>query len=672
MLNHFIKLINHNFYNDYDNAILFESEAERDAYFNVASLFSAFTKDDKVNFDYGNYLYTRTAIKIDSTAWAVQNYNYAIVKDILNNKYYFYFIRNITYDSGGYANTNKTQAMLDLELDIMTTIYPALCEGDKIAPCLINQAHIERFTIDLSDNLHFRVNSDSELLQGTGSDSKQLIMRARMPIFMAPDKTLNSPLNDWLNDNILCWAYIYCENKPFTFRDIDDNDTHTVNLGNIRYSTVNGAYVVYCVPIYRTYVYGTTTPVNSNIFVSDSVTTHQRPITKTALQNFITDNGATIINVKFSYMPPFESKNYIDGTDYEINAQGLFFKGTSPHDLVYYDTVITTTSNFEFCNINTIDCLIKVNEQNNTTVNAYIKYPQAITDLYDEQKTKNELINGPRNIKFNPDIIKSNLSIIKLTDSTGTEYNTAPLTLIQNDIAVNFLYTEALTPDVTKGYLRFKDANNIHSSRYNFTGLIINNDCSIPYSTNILQEYLAQNKNFFIQSAFASLFAGISAGKNGISKGFLTAGENILQTAMEFDNIKGRGDHVKNATGNAIFTFLLNDSDSVEGEDAGLFIEFDQALDIELKKQDDYNALYGYPVNLLDKITNIQHNRLYYDFIQADLTHINASMPTIIFNKFKEIFNKGIRLWHVQQDYTIPDFETAYNSNNPELIIVEA
>ena len=166
MLNHFIKLTNHNFYNDYDNAILFESEAERDAYFDVASLFSAFTNDDKVNFDYGNYLYTRTAIKIESTAWAVKNYNYAIVKDILNNKYYFYFIRNITYDSGGYANTSKTQAMLDLELDIMTTIYPALCEGDKLAPCLINQAHVDRFTIDSSNNLHFRVNSDSELLQG--------------------------------------------------------------------------------------------------------------------------------------------------------------------------------------------------------------------------------------------------------------------------------------------------------------------------------------------------------------------------------------------------------------------------------------------------------------------------------------------------------------------------
>ena len=680
MLNHYIKLLKHNFYNDYENAILFESEAERDAYFNVSSLFSNLTNADQVNFDYGNYLNTKATVRTDAKAVASADYNYAIVKDKKNSKYYFYFITNMRYDSAG-IDANTTNVVLDLELDVMTTYYPSLVSGNKIGKCNISRAHGERFTIDNNNELHFICNKKSIFSQvDTFDKPKFLKSRASLTPLIQTNATGINNFNTWVENNVLCWLYIYTREAEYTFHKMSSNANDTEWLNFISYGKddfanqqiLTAGYGVSCVPVYKR---GCTARMK---FVDNlTLPTKEIYIDIPGFLRFINNgnNSEGVYNAKLSYIPPFTSKKYVYDTDFTIdsNTGDLLIKSSTfgSKDIgLYFDAGggvtldnLTAYNSFEGGDSNNHGI---INVPRQITIN----YPfttgnRDLRLIFNPVLTKSDFL-GNRNTKFNPALKNEHFTNLKFTDTAGNEYTTPVYSVLQNDLGYNFILTEILTPDVTKVFLRFLDMNDFHNNPNNLDGLILSNDLSIPFSESDLATFLANNKNFFMQSMFG-------AGMQVINKNPAGAVTGLVNDYFKLNNLQESGGRIQNANGNGLFNFLINGDEIWNAiESNGLIIEYNQALDIELQKQDDYNALCGYPVNLIDSINNVQHLRLYYDFVQADIKYINTSLQLNIINKIKEIFSKGVRLWHLDSDYALPDYNTAINSNNPELSIVEA
>lgn len=70
---------------------------------------------------------------------------------------------------------------------------------------------------------------------------------------------------------------------------------------------------------------------------------------------------------------------------------------------------------------------------------------------------------------------------------------------------------------------------------------------------------------------------------------------------------------------------------------------------------DDYFTMFGYKVNCIE-VPKL-HTRKYWNYIETRDININADIPQIHLNKIKDMFNKGVTLWH---SYDVGD----YSQNN--------
>lgn len=639
-----IKILNYNFDKDYDNVRLFENKDAQSRFFdNIQNA----TKLDNVNFICKDLInasvtfYTNDFISLKK----LLNYNYAVITNSENNEKLYFFINSIEQGSGGLIILNMT-------IDVFNTYIFDI----TFSKAQIERAHVDRW-IKTGNTLNFNFNENSNLFEREQIKdlSKRLTYRERMLAHY--DLTANSQFNQWLNDNVACWVYIYLSAGNYVSTNGNkSNQTTTVN--NIKYINKSqsqpGGTAVLCYPIYKT-----DKRIYQNVVYSTELTKRQEWI-GSAWEDFKVKNDVTPYTIKYSLLAPFAVTNF-DSRLWEIDDNGdLSLAGWSGLNNLFYD------NNNYFVSIGYQD----ISQPVKMTVNKL---------TYDKDIAVSEIIANSNLTKYNPKMYNSDIKSLSIKIN-GNEYEYDIAKINSNNPTFN--YYEVLTPDITKSLLVLNPPNNsiyVKDTANNYSGLMATQDMSIIFSNTKLDEFLANNKNAFLSFQTNQVFAGVKgiagavaagattsalggptnpvlAGVNVASAGINTV-TNLIQNSIQFgltiDNMRSAPNTLVNANGNAI---LLNAI-----QELGCYLEIYEAIPYEQDMVNDYIRYYGYTVNIIDDLHKYFNSRKVYNYVKTNVNNIDGPVSNNVKDIFKEMFNRGIRIWHID--------DIDFNKSNYEVIL---
>lgn len=639
-----IKILNYNFDKDYDNVRLFENKDAQSRFFdNIQNA----TKLDDVNFICKDLInasvtfYTNDFISLKK----LLNYNYAVITNSENNEKLYFFINSIEQGSGGLIILNMT-------IDVFNTYIFDI----TFSKAQIERAHIDRW-IKTGNTLNFNFNENSNLFEREQIKdlSKRLTYKERMLAHY--DLTANSQFNQWLNDNVACWVYIYLSAGNYTSTDGNgSNKTTTVN--NIKYINKSqsqpGGTAVLCYPIYKT-----DKRIYQNVVYSSELTKRQEWI-GSAWEDFKVKNTVTPYTIKYSLLAPFAVTNF-DIRLWEIDDNGdLSLAGWSGLNDLFYD------NNNYFVSIGYQD----ISQPVKMTVNKL---------TYDKDIAVSEIITNSNLTKYNPKMYNSDIKSL-LIKINGNEYEYDIAKINSNNPTFN--YYEVLTPDITKSLLVLNPPDNsiyIKATANNYSGLMATQDMSILFSNTKLDEFLANNKNAFLSFQTNQVFAGVKGIAGAVAAGATTSAlggptnpvlsgvnvasavtstaTNLIQNSIQFgltiDNMRSAPNTLVNANGNAI---LLNAI-----QELGCYLEIYEAIPYEQDMVNDYIRYYGYTVNIIDDLQKYFNSRKVYNYVKTNVNNIDGPVSNNVKDIFKEMFNRGIRIWHID--------DIDFNKSNYEVIL---
>lgn len=647
MVNYQIALTNAIFDDTYRNVLRFDTRAEQEAYFNVNTLF---VNAPLCNFAVGSLYASRVVVDYkDATTIdlnELMNNNYCIVKDNTPGatlKYYYYFVKNAQKD-------NANRLICDLELDVYQTYYIDLTFGD----CTILRAHLNRF-IDNGDNtVSFDATPNSKLFEREEIQDlpKRLVARHRV-----------NTGNSFVDDNIICWMYIYLDpHHEFKFYT-PNNTQQTINAYRINEAGLPTNIGCLVVPIVRR-------PINLTVIMSTGTYT-------TTLGNFnstgaqflrgfeaLNNDYEYIYSIKLSLMPPSATFNEIteNMTLNDSNVSGNTFASmriknfgngflVAVKDLDTYLSGVLLTSPY-----NTNGALDKL------TLGS-------VTLAKNLTFNKDDIVGADANSNYNPKLNNGDYYELNLCDTAGNSF-TYDLQKF-NSKTLQVLMTEPLTPDFTKNYTRLNPPQNntlyVAETTQNLLGLVTSNDNTILMPTSAYQTMIANNKNFFAQNSFNrnmnaldSLFNAAKASKGNAAEFGINTVEagidyarSVINQEYEIDNLRNAPSSIQAANGNFIFSALCSKP--------GIYIEEYDITENSRKAVNDYMMLYGFNYNRIDNIKNVDNIRKNYNYVRAYIEEIDAgvvNISNIVHNRLREIFARGVRMWNTRTfDYTKENYE---------------
>lgn len=247
-----------------------------------------------------------------------------------------------------------------------------------------------------------------------------------------------------------------------------------------------------------------------------------------------------------------------------------------------------------------------------------------------------------------------------------------------------------MLPVLSSAYSQFLATSSASFNQGNINAML-ENDLSLKQglATNSLN-YRQNTTNNYMQgissglSAIASLlslnFGGVVNGamgvvQSGINQRFNTLSNNLNNSQLKEQNKLSNFE--VSSMANAKTTDLLNTPNSIKtsGNDT-LFnlvnsnrkidiIEF--GLDFRYKHRIyDYFVKYGYKVNKWEKI-NV-NSRRYFNFIKTNTCNIvSDEIPHEYLEEIKDIFNRGVTIWHVDNGASIGDYSVSQLQGNVEV-----
>lgn len=664
------------FDNSYNNVLRFSSLAEQKAYFKLDTLFS--TLPD-VNMPFGTFYMTRVPIRIDES---LQNealsYNYAIVKDLEQaDVYYFYFVKNASYDAG------NTQMLCDLELDIFNTYYI----DTQFTPCLINRAHIDRWSEVTDGKVKFNTNSTSLLFEQESirPQAKRLVKRKQFALTSdkiggGGEMSYISQANlDFLDKHVKGWVYVYL-NKSAT--------TLLTGLKNLLVEKSNGASVVmpYYVLVYP--LLDNTSQILVNMSTSPTTSGTQYRWSFDELQKYISQLAPYILDINISQENPFPNFTSFNSGDTIILAPTT--DGVITTANMYQNTSATHFSYGEFT-------VIGKDQYSSGSVVFCLYQHETASDLLSEDTMNSrhfdigtdyefnvsDIITSAHDIKYNPKLLTEQYTEFKLSVGTGVPQIYDLLKMGDNDIRISWRTT--LICGITRYYIgaypnKFIEpeidyTEEINKCIYNpetfksFVGASVSQDTSMPYSENMLEQFLAQNKNFYMQRTYnmaSQLAKGTIASIGGKTTQGAVAnmGETLVGMLDTYVNSEFTLDNMNNAPekyiavdGNPITTMGVNDNMA--------YYEIWQVLQNELVISDNIMNKNGYTYNRIDNIKNVDNIRHYWNYVQAQLENLYSTkiMSNNAREKFKEVFARGVRFWNITDLVTNNTFDFNIHEN---------
>jgi len=669
------------FNRNYENVMRFDNRAQQEQFFRVDELFN---NAQDVNLLKGNFFNLEIPWKVSgNTLKEMESYNYCIIREAIGEtyRYYYYFITNMRYDQ-------SNQFILSLELDVMNTYYIDAIFSDG----LINRAHLNRWIGPyLKDGeWHVKFNNAPDSLMLIPDTSTDLSMYCK-----TRDKIQFNYL-DWINENVDCWVYVFLRrNKPssssqqftgYKYYDINGNVV-THSLPKISFATDNSAqpsvanadnfFTYICYPLYK-----------GNKTIKIKVNSSYYEVGGRYLQ---AEDGFRELNNDASYwiakvvskIPP--SSNW---GSYNIEDGNLIIENYGSPIIDYpdcigglYSQAIITQYTYKYC-------VFVANPNVHTTLltkdlELPIQTEFKVTDIQ----------NSNFNPIFNPKLLSSSYQKIRITndDASSFDYDIQKM----NTQLMTLKYTERPQPGVTRSYTRLNVVNNNYgiyteATEHNLTGLVVSQDCNLSFDNDVLENYLANNRNAQTQITYRSagniakaltnlgtsmglgafikgaqgLQAGSITGVGGFANSLIDLYLNQREFELSKDNMSASPDQIKNANGDIIFNGLYTR--------IGLYIEHYQALDCEFNREAERMNLFGFKYNRIGNVKNFDNIRAYFNFVQGVVETVlyndNGNVkpvPNIVLNKFKDIFNKGVRFWNYEGgkfiDYSKENIEIEVN-----------
>lgn len=247
-----------------------------------------------------------------------------------------------------------------------------------------------------------------------------------------------------------------------------------------------------------------------------------------------------------------------------------------------------------------------------------------------------------------------------------------------------------MLPVLSSAYSQFLATSSASFNQGNINAML-ENDLTLKQglATNSLN-YRQNTTNNYMQGissglgAIASLlslnFGGVVNGamgvvQSGINQHFSTLSNNLNNSQLKEQNKLSNFE--VSSMANAKTTDLLNTPNSIKtsGNDT-LFnlvnsnrkidiIEF--GLDFRYKHRIyDYFVKYGYKVNKWEKI-NV-NSRRYFNFIKTNTCNIvGDEIPHEYLEEIKDIFNRGVTIWHVDNGANVGDYSVSQLKGNVEV-----
>ena len=247
-----------------------------------------------------------------------------------------------------------------------------------------------------------------------------------------------------------------------------------------------------------------------------------------------------------------------------------------------------------------------------------------------------------------------------------------------------------MLPVLSSAYSQFLATSSASFNQGNINAML-ENDLSLKQglATNSLN-YRQNTTNNYMQGissglgAIASLlslnFGGVVNGAMGVAQAGINQHFNTLSNNLNNSQLKEKNklsNFEVSSMANAKTTDLLNTPNSIKttGNDT-LFnlvnsnrkidiIEF--GLDFRYKHRIyDYFVKYGYKVNKWEKI-NV-NSRRYFNFIKTNTCNIvGDEIPHEYLEEIKDIFNRGVTIWHVDNGASVGDYSVSQLQGNVEV-----
>lgn len=640
MLNFQIALTSVEWDNSYINTLRFDSRAQQEQYFNVASIFN---NAPNVNLPIGTLLTTSIVVEQPESLKLnpIMNYNYAIIRDNrvgADLKYYYYFVTQITQQSGN-------QIRLNIELDVIQTYYIECTFED----CVINRAHLNRFKKNTKTGLYrFNLDYKSNLFN---KETEPLPLRCkwRDRLIWYYDNQSVSPFNDYFqkfqNDGQF-WVYVYIDvsfNPNNVFRRFENGDAQIM------------PYVVLCAP-------SRGIPVK----IGDQVI--QWTIEELTKAMDTSTMASHILSYKISPIAPFNYSNqwqYYDTTNYfKLVADGAGQIG----EIEFVKANMSTAGYVWLANLFT-----QPYDSGNSGMVSFV-----------EEFSATRIKNSLKDSKFNPKLLSQDFCEYKIEDYAGNSFAYDKSKMYSDNLTVKV--QEYFSPDLSKIKLNL----NIPATDYTlaagspehvndeYFGLIVSNDTQYPYTVSQLSNFLANNKNFALQQQaqrdYNTRMGNISAIENiskGVAGSLSAAGSgNILgvvggigggaagaaaatsrakaqnelntkQQAFTLDNARNAPASVQNAQGNIFFNSMVNF--------LGFYVSEWECLEADKEKIADYMFRFGFSYERIDNPKNVDNIRHYFNYVQADIENVShpSNISNSVHDKLRDIFRNGVRFWNV-------------------------
>lgn len=610
-----------------------------------------------VNFPINNNVETVITYRDTSTKSidALIASNYAVVrhKESEEGEYiYRYFFARCRQDSG-------RQIICELSLDDIQTNY--FKYRTNINPAMINRAHLNRFVESDETHVHFNTAADSPLmiLEGGQDYPKRPISiePCEYTAYKASYNTqqgqwiftpVDSPVQGFINEYVQYWVYIFIKydaeytvvknSSAFSYF-LNEKTKYFNPRNNHQQSIPDQEWAVLCYPVLKEYdnikLYATYTQIPNKYQISQ--------VAEKIFRQLNTDTAFYYTKV-ISKMPPII--NY-DTYTFEDNVLTLSFMTHEtgeqlPHGESFGEalTIVNDPDQEDECG-----ALIHGGISVFTNANA------SLGDTFNFLKSS--IVGANKNINYEPKMLAENISEFVLSNGSS-EYSFSPLKIGDNNISLDIY--ECIFPDILRQFatLNFDSLENSAYSASSFAsmvGLVTTWDNTYPYTDDALQNFLANNKNFYLQRNLSILQNQANSIKDSVLIGLKSPGRGILnfatgafneamnyaQSDLKIDNMRNAPDNMKNANGNAFLS-------AVTSKVGISYIKMDA---LPIYKQQFYDVVYryGYTYKCLGNISDFDNIRHYFNYIEAEIYSIDAPISSLEEDRLKEKFRKGVRLW---------------------------
>lgn len=653
-----------NFDIDNKDVIYFKNKAEKESYFNLSSLFSGELK--YINFEKKNLLETRFIVDSSNDNIIKNEFskNYLIIKEISTSSYYFYFIISTKYD-------NKAHLELYCKLDTFTTFRDLLNPRG-----VIKRATFELFTISGTYTTYDR-DSYTHILTIDDSYKGEKFLQAQKTIYPHIYTYTSHILDEWIEANVEAWQYIFVDKNHTYKHSFDGSSQSYMKAPSFTSKGVYNDYSVLAFPIYKSdksiiLRYRDNTDIDNPIL-------YDLETNKLALKYFRDENNDStyIYTMKLSKQPPFNainsvlsSKNFNCSISLD-NGNLIMDFGSSANPILtekpqfnIYGEPFYTALRKQDSHTWYGEFLISINEQ------TYEKYNNDLSSFIQNYFSTKMLISTYRNVskpiyKY-PNVMCNKNVEVRITYN-GEIFSIHPSRLDTSKAILEM--QEAIAPDITKIYVGWQpNSTYIDSSAMSktLTGYIFNDDTSIPVGNSYMAEFLANNKNFYLQryinTAINSGTKGAKAyatgGVGGLALSVINSGLDVANMLWEEDNLEQRKSSLRMANGSALFNNLV--------KEYGCKCEIWMFTKEELNNIAEYYNKYGVASNTNGTLNDMLEKHIYFDYVEMDVTDIIITDNNItgITQEIKQdIINKlkrGVRFWYDRlYDYTFFNYEKA-------------